>query len=237
MSTKTLFLDEPRADSTTSFPSALVVPARASFSVILVSGALAVSGTSSEEPTRVWQAPFVRAADATGSSPGWEQIEEAEAAESESTRKAVSELRRISGLTWDQLGQLFEVSRRSVHFWASGKPLNAENEERLMRVLDVVRAGDRGTARDTRAALLDSTDGTSPFDMLVAQRFEEARSALGQGTGRARVGLKKLSPEARAARAPLPPDELYDAKSERRHEDPGRARAVRTARNKRRGTT
>lgn len=234
MSTETSLFDEPWARSTTSFPSGFGAPVRAPLNVILVSGALAVSGTSSDEPNRVWQAPFVDAADATGSSLGWE---DAQATKLDSTRKAVSELRRISGFTWGQLGQLFEVSRRSVHFWASGKPLNADNEERLMLVLDVVRAGYRGSARDTRAALLDSTEGTSPFDMLIAQRFDEARSALGQGTARARVGLTELSREARAARAPLPLDELYDAKSERIHKDPGRARPVRTARNKRRGST
>lgn len=230
-------LDDFRVDSTTSFLSGLAVPASASFSVILASGALTVSGTSSEEPTRIWQAPFVRGSDATASSPGWEEVEQAEPASSECTRKAVSELRRLSGLTWDQLGQLFEVSRRSVHFWASGKPLNAENEERLMRVLDVVRAGDRGSAQDTRAALLDSTDGTSPFDLLVAQRFEDARSLLGSGAGRVRVARTALSPEARADRAPRPPEELVDARSERVHEDLGRGRAVQTARNKRRGTS
>ena len=62
----------------------------------------------------------------------------------EATRKAVSELRRISGLTWEQLAGLFGVSRRAVHFWASGKPLNATNHQRLMRVLDVVRGADVG---------------------------------------------------------------------------------------------
>ena len=42
--------------------------------------------------------------------------------------KAVMELRRRSGLTWDQLGQIFGVTRRTMHFWASGQPLATENE-------------------------------------------------------------------------------------------------------------
>ena len=153
------------------------------------------------------------------------------------TRKAISELRRISGLTWEQLGQLFEVSRRSVHFWASGKLLNAGNEECLMRVLDVVRGADRGSARRTRAALFDTSAGTTPFDMLVAQRFDDARAALGRGQGRSAPKLAELSPSAKAARAPLPLEQLVDAKSERVHREPGRARAARTVRNKRRGSS
>ena len=36
---------------------------------------------------------------------------------------AIGELRRLSGLTWDQLARIFSVSRRSLHFWASGKPM------------------------------------------------------------------------------------------------------------------
>ena len=56
----------------------------------------------------------------------------------------IGELRRLSGLTWDQLARLLGVSRRSVHFWASGKPMAQSNEEHLRRLLAVVRKVDRG---------------------------------------------------------------------------------------------
>ena len=155
--------------------------------------------------------------------------------ELEATRRAISELRRISGLTWHQLGQLLGVSRSSVHYWASGKPLKADNEERLMRVLDIVRSADRGSARGTRAVLLDASGGATPFEMLAARRFDDARRALGRGRARQVPALAGLSAEAKAARMPLPPEELYDAKSERVHRDLGRARAARAVRNTRRG--
>lgn len=207
-------------------------------SVIVVSGALAVSGTSSAEPSRVWEAPYVHEYDATASGEGWVEPERGGAEQQhDATREAVSELRRISGLTWEQLGQLFAVSRRSVHFWASGKPLNAENETRLLQVLDIVRTADRGDARSTRSALLDVHDGSSAFDLLVEERFDEARARLGVGAGRPRPVLGALSAEAKAARAPLPPEELVEAQHDRVHRDPGRARAARTVRNSRRGTT
>ncbi|MFB1488263.1 MULTISPECIES: hypothetical protein [unclassified Thiocapsa] len=79
--------------------------------------------------------------------------------------------RRISGLTWEQLGEIFDVSRRSMHFWASGKPLNAHNEQRLMQVLDVIRTTDRSDARSTRAALFEVKEGTTAFALLSAEQF------------------------------------------------------------------
>jgi len=206
-------------------------------SVIVISGALCVSGTSSAEPMRLWEAPYVHAYDATASGAAWEDLTaDADERESEVTQRAVSELRRISGLTWEQLGQLFGVSRRSVHFWASGKPLNAGNEERLLRVLDVVRVADRGDARSTRSALFEVHEDTTAFELLVTGRFAEARSTLGAGAGRRGPALGELSAEAKAARAPLLPEELVEARHDRVHRDPGRARAARTVRNTRRGT-
>ena len=204
--------------------------------VIVVSGALSVSGTSSAEPARLWEAPYVHESEATASGLGWEQDAETPD-DAETTRQAISELRRISGLTWKQLGELFDVSRRSVHFWASGKPLNADNEQRLMQVLDVVRAAGRGDSRSTRAALFEVKEGTTAFALLTAERFEEARAILDVGAARPRPAFAELSAAAKAARKPLPPEDLVDAQHDRVHRDRGRARAARTVRNKRRGTT
>ena len=204
--------------------------------VIAVSGALSIAGTSSAGPTRLWEAPYIHNANPTGCGLSWDLVGTRTGTEPEATRRAISELRRISGLTWHQLGQLLGVSRRSVHYWASGKPLNAGNQKRLMRVLDIVRAAYRGSARGTRAALLDVGEGTTPLDMLATRRFDDARRALGQGRARPVPALAGLSAEARTARKPLPPEELYDAKSERVHRELGRARAARVVRNTRRGS-
>ncbi len=235
MSLQHLPSEPPVSDRTSSVSGVANPRARTPLSVIVISGALSLSGTSSAEATRIWEAPYVHEADATTSGPAWDRVDCQVAREPEATRKAISELRRISGLTWEQLGQLFEVSRRSLHFWASGKPLSCANEERLMRVLDIVREADRGSARSTRAILLAASDGLTPFSLLIAQRFEEARNRLGRGRSRPAPALADLSEKATAARKPLSPEELFDAKSERVHHEPGRARAARTVRNKRRG--
>lgn len=206
------------------------------FSMIIVSGALAVSGTSSAEPARLWEAPYVHAIEATASEHGWQRRSMATNG-AETTRKAVSELRRISGLTWEQLGELFGVSRRSVHFWASGKPLNAVNEQRLMQILDIVREADRGDARSTRTALFEASDGVTAFALLTTEQYKEARAILASGASRPRPALTQLSAEAKTARKPPPPEELIDAQHDRVHREHGQARAARTVRNIQRGTS
>lgn len=196
-------------------------------------------GTSSATPGRVWEEPFVREPESTGSGFGQEPAEhepQVNPGPAEVTRRAIAELRRISGLTWEQLGQLFDVSRRSVHFWASGKPLNAANEARVLRVLDIVRQADRGDGRRTRAALFQGEEGNTPFDLLAAQRFEKARALVGSGPGRPPQPAKtKLADQEIRARKPPSPATRVDVEQEPVHRDVGRGRAVRTVRRRRRG--
>ena len=235
MTLESLLRESAISDGTTSFTGHTGIWDRPSLPVIVVGSPLSVAGTSSAEPTAIWEKPYVRESAPTASGPSRDAVATQMEIEIEATGKAVSELRQISGLTWEQLAALFGVSRRSVHFWASGKPLNAANHERLMHVLDVVRYADRGTARGTRAALLEAREGTTAFDMLADQRFWEARIALSRGRTRLIPTLTPLSETARTARKPLPPDELFDVKSDRVHQEPGRGRAARTVRGQRRG--
>lgn len=111
---------------------------------------------------------------------------------------AIAELRRRSGLTWDQLARLFGVSRRSIHFWASGEGLSAVNEERLGRMLAVIRYFDRGNAQVTRSVLMTPLDdAVIPFDLLANDKFNEVMERLGAGLQRSMPALGPLSVEAR----------------------------------------
>ncbi|HTA90780.1 MAG TPA: hypothetical protein VK745_14415, partial [Polyangiaceae bacterium] len=94
----------------------------------------------------------------------------------------IAELRRVSGFTWEQLSRLLGVSRRSVHFWASGKAMTSVHEEHLQRLLGVIRRVDRGSPTVTRAAIFAANEaGTIPFDLLIAKRYEDAVSQVGIG--------------------------------------------------------
>jgi len=139
-------------------------------------------------------------------------IEEEQA---QSTNSAIMELRRLSGLTWDQLATLFNVTRRSLHFWASGKQVNAPNEERLRRVLAVVRKADR-------ALLLEDRDGMVPLALLASGAYEDFLDLVGTGPGRRDLKLAPLSPAALEARKPQRPEELAGALQDRVHVDKGK---------------
>lgn len=209
--------------------------------VIIAGGQLFAAGTSAAAPMDMWPEPFAcnwkrtAVVDCAWDAPA--DIGGIAGISSDATSRAISELRRTSGLTWEQLGQLFGVSRRSVHFWASGRPMNAVHERRLFEILDIVRQADHGDARRNRAALLAVSAGRAPFDLLVAGAFNEARAQLGRGETDERVALRELDATARAERTPLSPEDLIDAMNDTVHRDTGRGRAARTVRNMRREST
>lgn len=143
----------------------------------------------------------------------------------------ISELRRFSGLTWDQLARLFNVSRRSLHFWASGKTMTPANEEHLQRLLAVVRKVDRGSATENRIALLAVLDdGSIPFDLLANGEYDRVVELIGLGHAPPRVTGLKISAEAKAARMPLPPEQLVGTLEDRPHRELGIVRAAKSVR-------
>jgi transcriptional regulator with XRE-family HTH domain len=107
---------------------------------------------------------------------------------------ALLELRRLSGITWEQLPELFGVSRRSLHFWASGKPQNSSNERRVQQLLATPQQIDRGNARENRVALFAvQSDGVIPFNLLREERYDDVI---------ARLGRRMLPPDQHAGRSP-----------------------------------
>lgn len=80
-----------------------------------------------------------------------------------------------SGLTWDQLGKVFGVSRRAVHMWATGGRLNQANAQHVRAFAAVIREVELSlagpTPEDVRARLLHvGSDGLSVVDRLRQDR-------------------------------------------------------------------
>ncbi|CCI24112.1 conserved hypothetical protein [Microcystis aeruginosa PCC 9809] len=147
------------------------------------------------------------------------------------SQKAINELRKTSGLTWEQVAKLFNVSRRSIHFWASGQPLASDNEEKLNRLLGVIRYIDRGSASLNRKLLLNpNADGELPLDQLISGEYDKVRENLGRGNPPKRPKLTPLSEEESELRRPLPPEILIDALQDSIHHDVGRSRPAKTLR-------
>lgn len=128
---------------------------------------------------------------------------------------ALLELRHISGLTWDQLARLFNVSRRAVHFWASGQPLSAEKEEKLHQVLAAVEQIDRGTPEENRLTILTpDQDGQSPFDLLSGGFIREALTATGSA---GKTVSRRLVQRTVESKPQWQPEELIDGLNDRAH--------------------
>ena len=148
----------------------------------------------------------------------------------EATQKALGELRRLSGLTWEQLAKLFNVSRRSLHFWASGQPLSRFNEEQLNRLLGTIQYIDRGSASLNRSLLLKPDNPL--FDLLVAGRYEEFKQLVGVGNAPQKLQSGSLSEDVYSARMPQNPADLVDALQDPVHREVGQSRPARTARSR-----
>ncbi len=160
-------------------------------------------------------------------------ITESAALSIKSTQQAVNELRKLSGLTWEQLASLFDVSRRSVHFWASGQPLTSANEEKLNRILDVVEYISRGSASSNRSLLMSITDdGESYLELLKAGEFDRVKHLLGAGNAPAKPQLGQLSPAAEMSRRPPNPADLVDALQDSVHREVGKSRAAKSVRSR-----
>lgn len=147
--------------------------------------------------------------------------------------RTIAEVRRLSGLTWDQISRIFGVTRRAVHFWASGQALSSDNEERLERTVGVLRMVDRGSSSANRNALLTtSADGKIPFQLLIEQKYDEVVAILGRGIG-VEKGASRMDRKFAINSPiyqPLPAIDLLDASQEPLRAARGMVRAIKFAR-------
>ena len=133
----------------------------------------------------------------------------------------VNEIRRLSGLTWEQLADVLGVTRRTLHNWSNGLPMSRSHEQRLAQTRSVLRAIDRGSASENRATLLAPTpDGETLLDLLSR---EDYKSVLTQ------AGTISTAPQAKARRSvgvpsatPLPPAIAANAREDSVHKTPSR---------------
>jgi hypothetical protein len=92
-----------------------------------------------------------------------------------SCARAIHEIRLLSGLTWDEIGILFRVSRRSAHNWANGEPLKPENSACVRHALLAIQRLCRPSSAETRLALLAPLPtGERALDLLAAKKWPRA---------------------------------------------------------------
>jgi transcriptional regulator with XRE-family HTH domain len=66
----------------------------------------------------------------------------------------MAEVKRLSGLTWDQLGKILGVSRRTVHNWTNGETVRPGHLTNLLSLLERIRGLRDMPAFKVRQALL-----------------------------------------------------------------------------------
>jgi len=124
----------------------------------------------------------------------------------------IREIRRVLGLTWEQLADLFGVKRRSVHFWASGMGMKPGHAERLEYLRAFAAAIDRGDPQLNHALLTTTPVGSeSPLELLIAGNFNEALRAVGRIPNERSTFRRGRPSPIEARELPPPPDTLVDA--------------------------
>ena len=148
----------------------------------------------------------------------------------ESTAEAIMEIRRRSGLTWEELGDLFGVSRRSIHHWANGKPVSARHDRMIRRMLTALHRLDQGDRAGTRTLLLtvDPAMGVPTLELLKDGCFDEAMGRVA-GDRTPEPNRAPLSRAAQDARRPQAPALLLGAEQDR-PDIPAKARIARVKR-------
>lgn len=122
-------------------------------------------------------------------------------------QKMVDELRRLSGLTNEEIAPLVGVSRRSLQSWIAGEPISARRENRLRAVLDAIRRLAAPTAMATRERMLTrAPHSVSAYDLLTEERYD---AAIDLATGRRRLDLTEQTSTSEPLAAQL--DRIEDS--------------------------
>lgn len=131
-----------------------------------------------------------------------------------SASREIQELKSTSGLTWDRLGQIFGVSRRSLHNWADGNSISSKNHQKLTKILLLLEKVTQGSPGLNRKLLLSIREGVVPIDLLVEGRFEDFENLL---DGVRLIAPRELSSDEVRARAPIAPAMLMGTHSDPIH--------------------
>lgn len=81
-------------------------------------------------------------------------------------------LRRLTGLTWEELSIAMHVSKRSLHLWDAGQPLSQKHLAHLHRVAGLVDRLAKGNPVHMRNLLLKDLGGQNSLTLLREGQYE-----------------------------------------------------------------
>lgn len=95
------------------------------------------------------------------------------------TKDAIREVKATSGLTWQQIASIFEVSPRTMHNWADGSGIDSVHESQLRKVLDVIECGGNHSPVLNRRFLVSVLpSGRTPLELLAAGEYASVKAAM-----------------------------------------------------------
>ncbi len=100
--------------------------------------------------------------------------------------ESIQEIRRLTGITYLQISEIFGVSSRAVYDWLAGKPIASAHHQRIGEVNAVLRFIDRGAATENKNLIFnDSGNGVTYFELLKEGAYSKVTQDLGEGMERA----------------------------------------------------
>ena len=100
-----------------------------------------------------------------------------------SAPEMLRDLKAVTGLSWNRIGELCGVSRRAVYDWLEGKPIADHNLKRILTTCEVVKNLAFDSPFQVRTFLLygGATDAT-PFQLLKNGTYDEFLRVAGSAS-------------------------------------------------------
>ena len=133
----------------------------------------------------------------------------------------LGKLRILSGLSFEQLAIIFNMTVQEINFWISGKAQIESKEQQLQRLAHLFNKIDRGSASDNKLLYNNII-----INLLLIERYEEVFQLLGPGKQRKPVTI--VSNETLELRKPPPPEMLVGALQNNVSKEIGRFRPAKT---------
>lgn len=137
-----------------------------------------------------------------------------------SVQNALHEIKSSTGLTWQQLSRVFKVNQRSLYLWMEGGTLDSLHQERVYRVLTLIRKLPYSKPFQNRTFLLSpQPDGITFLNLLIEGDDDTFIARVAGASAHTITGAASLASDRR----PLPVSILLNASQDTVHVDlPGR---------------
>lgn len=106
----------------------------------------------------------------------------------------LSEIKRMTGFGWNEIGELLSCTRQTVYNWTQGAAVRPENAKRISALHETVKFFDRGSQEENAGLIATSYAGRTVRDILTSGEFAVVRRLAGRGAGRPTARWSPVEP-------------------------------------------